>query len=48
MAKKKKQEVKKVMKNKPLVKTKKKVAKSVPSGVANVKATFNNTIITIY
>ncbi|MCH9630488.1 MAG: 30S ribosomal protein S11 [Chlamydiia bacterium] len=35
------------MKNKPLVKTKKRVAKSVPSGIANVKATFNNTIITI-
>lgn len=47
MAKKKKQEAKKVMKNKPLVKTKRKVAKSVPSGIANVKATFNNTIVTI-
>lgn len=35
------------MKNKPLVKVKKKVAKSVPSGIVNVKATFNNTIITI-
>lgn len=44
---KKKQEAKKIMKNKPLVKTKKRVAKSVPSGIANVKATFNNTIITI-
>ena len=44
---KKKQEAKKIMKNKPLVKSKKRVNKSVPSGIANVKATFNNTIITI-
>lgn len=29
------------------VKTKKKIAKNVPSGIASVKATFNNTIISI-
>jgi len=45
---KKKVETKKVMKNKPLMKTtRKKIARSVPSGVAHVKATFNNTIVTI-
>ena len=45
---KKKIEAKKVVKNKPLVKTtKKKVAKNVPTGVAYVRATFNNTNITI-
>lgn len=45
---KKKIETKKVMKNKPLVKgSKKKFSRSIPSGVAHVKATFNNTIVTI-
>lgn len=33
--------------NKKTTKTKKKVAHSVPSGIAHVKATFNNTIIAI-
>ncbi len=42
-----KKEQKKTMKNKALVKTKKKFQRSVPSGVVNVKSTFNNTIITI-
>ena len=43
-----KQEQKKVMKNKPLAKTtRKKVIRNVPSGVAHVKATFNNTVVTI-
>ena len=32
---------------KPAVKTKKKVARTVPSGIAHVKATFNNTIVSI-
>jgi small subunit ribosomal protein S11 len=45
---KKKQEAKKIMKNKPLVKgAKKKFSRSVPSGIAHVRATFNNTIVTI-
>jgi len=43
-----KQEQKKVMKNKPLTKvTKKKVIRNIPSGIVHVKATFNNTIVTI-
>lgn len=33
--------------NKKIVKTKKKAAQHVPSGVAHVKATFNNTIVSI-
>lgn len=33
--------------NKKPVKTKKKVTQNVPSGIAHVKATFNNTIIAI-
>lgn len=33
--------------NKKIVKTKKKAAQHVPSGIAHVKATFNNTIIAI-
>ena len=33
--------------NKKAVKTKKKIHQNVPVGVANVKATFNNTIVTI-
>lgn len=33
--------------NKKTVKTKKKVVHNVPSGIAHVKATFNNTIIAI-
>lgn len=32
---------------KPTIKTKKKVSRSVPSGIAHVKATFNNTIVSI-
>jgi len=32
---------------KPVAATRKKTAKQVPSGIASVKATFNNTIITI-
>ena len=32
---------------KPAAKTKKKTAKTVPSGIVHVKATFNNTIISI-
>lgn len=43
-----KQEAQKTMVKKPTVaKTRKKVARTVPSGVAHVKATFNNTIISI-
>lgn len=42
-----KKEQKKVMKNKALTKTRKKVHRSVPSGVAHVKSTFNNTVVTI-
>lgn len=33
--------------NKKIAKTKKKVTQNVPSGIAHVKATFNNTIIAI-
>ncbi|MDN3508270.1 MAG: 30S ribosomal protein S11 [Simkaniaceae bacterium] len=45
---KKKVEAKKVVKNKPLVKsTKKKGTYNVPAGIACVRATFNNTNITI-
>ncbi len=33
--------------NKKIVKTRKKVVQNVPSGIAHVKATFNNTIIAI-
>lgn len=33
--------------NKKVVKTRKKVVQNVPSGIAHVKATFNNTIISI-
>lgn len=33
--------------HKPLVRTKKKQSRTVPSGIAHVKATFNNTIVTI-
>ena len=32
---------------KPKVKTRKKVAKNVPKGIAHILATFNNTIVTI-
>ncbi len=42
-----KKEQKKVMKNKALTKTKKRVQRSVPSGVVHVKSTFNNTVVTI-
>jgi small subunit ribosomal protein S11 len=38
---------KKEMVIKPTIKTKKKVTRSVPSGIAHVKATFNNTIVSI-
>lgn len=37
---------KKVIK-KTNVRTKKKISRNIPSGIANVKATFNNTIVTI-
>lgn len=42
-----KQEKKETMVKKPVVKSKKKVARSIPSGIAHVNATFNNTIIAI-
>jgi len=43
-----KQEVQKAIAKKPTVaKTKKKTARSVPSGLVHVKATFNNTIVAI-
>lgn len=43
-----KQEAQKVMAKKPTIaKTRKRQARNVPSGVAHVKATFNNTIISI-
>lgn len=43
-----KQEAKKTMAKKPTIaKTRKKTMRNVPSGVAHVKATFNNTIISI-
>ena len=44
---KKKETQKKVMVKKPAPKTKKRIARNVPSGIAHVKATFNNTIIAI-
>ena len=49
MAKKDKKDKKaqKVVIKKPITKTKKKVARTVPSGIVHVKATFNNTIISI-
>ena len=43
-----KQEAQKTMAKKPTIaKTRKKQARNVPSGVAHVKATFNNTIVSI-
>ena len=43
-----KQETQKTMVKKPTVaKSKKKAMRSVPSGIVHVKATFNNTIISI-
>ncbi len=43
-----KQEAQKTMAKKPTIaKTRKKQARNVPSGIAHVKATFNNTIISI-
>nr|AKQ01367.1 30S ribosomal protein S11, small subunit ribosomal protein S11 [uncultured Chlamydiae bacterium Rifle_16ft_4_minimus_1822] len=42
-----KQESEKAMVKKPVAKVKKKTIRSVPSGIAHVKATFNNTIIAI-
>lgn len=48
MAKAKKTKTKKEMVvKKPAAKSRKKVARTVPSGIAHVKATFNNTIISI-
>ena len=42
-----KQEAQKTMVKKPTVAKKKKIARNVPSGVVHVRATFNNTIISI-
>lgn len=42
-----KQDTQKSMVKKPTIKAKKRSAKNVPSGIAHVKATFNNTIISI-
>jgi small subunit ribosomal protein S11 len=43
-----KQEAQKTMAKKPTIaKTRKKQARSIPSGIAHVRATFNNTIISI-
>jgi small subunit ribosomal protein S11 len=42
-----KQEVQKTIVKKAMTKTRKKAFRTVPSGVAHVKATFNNTIVTI-
>lgn len=42
-----KQETQKTIVKKPTVKAKKKVARNVPSGIASVKSTFNNTIVSI-
>ena len=43
-----KQEAQKTMAKKPTIaKTRKKAVRNVPSGVAHVKATFNNTIVSI-
>jgi small subunit ribosomal protein S11 len=42
-----KQEIQKPVVKKAIAKTRKKVIRSVPSGIVNVKATFNNTIVSI-
>lgn len=42
-----KQETQKTVAKKPTVKTRKKVVRNVPSGIAFVKSTFNNTIVSI-
>ena len=42
-----KQQAQKTMVKKPTVAKKKKIARNVPSGVVHVRATFNNTIISI-
>jgi small subunit ribosomal protein S11 len=43
-----KQEAQKTMAKKPTIaKTRKKIARNVPSGVVHVRATFNNTIVSI-
>ena len=42
-----KQEAEKTEVKKPVAKVKKKIARSVPSGIAYVKSTFNNTIVSI-
>jgi small subunit ribosomal protein S11 len=42
-----KQEAQKPIVKKPVVKARKKTIKATPSGIAHVKATFNNTIISI-
>lgn len=48
MAKAKKTKTKKEMViKKPAIKSKKKIARTIPSGIVHVKATFNNTIISI-
>ena len=42
-----KQEIQKTLVKKPIAKAKKKVIRNVPSGIAHVKATFNNTTVAI-
>ena len=42
-----KQEAEKTVVKKPVVKARKKIARSVPSGIAHVKSTFNNTTVAI-
>lgn len=42
-----KQEAQKTVVNKPVTKTRKKINRTVPSGIVHVKATFNNTIVAI-
>lgn len=42
-----KQEAKKTVVKKPVAKVRKKTIRNVPSGIAHVKATFNNTIVAI-
>lgn len=42
-----KQESQKPIVKKPVLKAKKKIARTVPSGIAHVKSTFNNTIVSI-
>ena len=42
-----KQEAQKAVVKKPVVKARKKIQRNVPSGIAHVTATFNNTIVSI-